>query len=151
MVCEITETSKKAEYARRILELLPEWFEIPETREQYIRDCGTRPFFAAFTDGEPSGFLSLKETGRETVEIAVMGVLKAYHRRGIGQALVARSKAYAADHGYEFMQVKTVQPGVYEEYDQTNRFYRAVGFKELEVLPEIWGPENPCQIYIMKL
>ena len=49
------------------------------------------------------------------------------------------------------MQVKTVRMGVYEDYDITNRFYRACGFKEFEVIPELWGEENPCQIYVMYL
>ena len=53
--------------------------------------------------------------------------------------------------GYQFMQVKTVKMGMYEDYDETNRFYLACGFKELEVITEIWGEDNPCQIYIMAL
>ena len=36
-------------------------------------------------------------------------------------------------------------------YDATNRFYLALGFKELEVFPELWGENNPCQIYVMAL
>ncbi len=49
------------------------------------------------------------------------------------------------------MQVKTVKMGVYEDYDRTNRFYLACGFRELEVINEIWGDDNPCQIYVMSL
>ena len=57
----------------------------------------------------------------------------------------------ASDAGYSFMQVKTVQMGMYPDYDITNRFYLACGFKELEVIKEIWGEENPCQIYVQYL
>ena len=49
------------------------------------------------------------------------------------------------------MQVKTVKLGVFPEYDQTNYFYRSMGFKEFEVIKEIWDEENPCQIYVMSL
>ena len=49
------------------------------------------------------------------------------------------------------MQVKTVKMGVYEDYDVTNRFYLSLGFAELEVIEELWGKENPCQIYVMSL
>ena len=80
-----------------------------------------------------------------------MGVRKEYHRQGIGKALFDAAKEYAIRAGYEFMQVKTVQMGFYEDYDRTNRFYQSLGFKELEVIPIIWGDENPCQIYIMYL
>ena len=53
--------------------------------------------------------------------------------------------------GYAFMQVKTVQMGKYPQYDRTNRFYRALGFKEFEVFPMLWDPGNPCQIYVLYL
>ena len=60
-------------------------------------------------------------------------------------------KKIAQEMGYQFMQVKTVKMGMYEDYDETNRFYLACGFKELEVITEIWGEDTPCQIYIMAL
>ena len=53
--------------------------------------------------------------------------------------------------GYEFLQVKTVRMGMYDDYDATNRFYISLGFKEFEVLPQIWDEANPCQIYVMGL
>ena len=148
---EVAAAGEKGRIARRILEALPEWFEVQETREAYIRNSEGWIFFAAYRGREPVGFLCLKETGRETVELAVMGVLKEYHRLGIGRALFLAARDRAGKAGYEFMQVKTVRMGMYEDYDRTNLFYRSLGFRELEVLPEIWGEETPCQIYIMSL
>lgn len=78
-----------------------------------------------------------------------MGVLKEYHRNGIGQSLFQRAKAAIREKGYSFIQVKTVQMGKYEEYDQTNKFYMALGFKEFEVFPTLWEEGNPCQVYVM--
>ena len=80
-----------------------------------------------------------------------MGVLKEYHRRGIGRSLFEAAKSAAAESGYSFLQVKTVRMGRYEEYDRTNRFYLSLGFKEFEVFPNLWDEQNPCQIYIMAL
>ncbi len=80
-----------------------------------------------------------------------MGVLKEYHHRGIGRNLFLMAKDIARDKGYSFMQVKTVQMGVYEDYDDTNRFYLSLGFKEFEVIKTLWDEENPCQIYVMSL
>ena len=80
-----------------------------------------------------------------------MGVLREYHRGGLGRKLFEEAKRIAAETGYEFMQVKTVQMGVYDDYDRTNRFYLACGFREFEVIKELWGEENPCQIYVMSL
>ena len=83
--------------------------------------------------------------------MAVMGVRKELHRRGIGRGLFEAAKAIAVSQGYSFMQVKTVQMGQYEEYDQTNRFYLSLGFKEFECFPTLWDEWNPCQIYVMSL
>ena len=95
------------------------------------------------------GFLYLKQTGKDTVELAVMGVLEEYHRKGIGKELFNRAKKAAKEMGYSFIQVKTVQMGKYESYDDTNQFYISLGFKELEVFPTLWDEWNPCQIYVM--
>ena len=80
-----------------------------------------------------------------------MGVLKEFHRKGLGRELFEEARKIAVKQGYSFMQVKTVQMGVYDDYDRTNLFYLSCGFKELEVIEEIWGKDNPCQIYIMYL
>ena len=149
---EMIETpEKKEQIARTVLEALTEWFEVPETREEYIRKSREQICFAAFAKDQPVGFLCLKETGRETVELAVMGVLKEHHRHGVGKALFQAAKSQAEKMGYALMQVKTVAMGCYPDYDETNRFYKAVGFMELEVIPVVWGDENPCQIYVMPL
>lgn len=137
--------------ARTILEALPDWFGIPEATEEYIADSKGRPFFCAYDGENPIGFLYLKETGRHTVELAVMGVLQEYHRKGCGSRLFDQAKQEAVRLGYSFIQVKTVQMGRYAIYDDTNCFYLSLGFKELEVFPTLWDECNPCQIYIMAI
>lgn len=147
----ITDAREKVAICRYILESLPSWFGIEEAREEYIRSSAEQPFFA-YMDGEtPVGFLCLKETGRDTVELAVMGVLPEHHRQGIGTILFSRAKNFALNQGYSFLQVKTVQMGRYDEYDKTNRFYLSLGFKEFEVFPTLWDKCNPCQVYVMAL
>lgn len=151
IIKQIESDSYKRSIARAILEALPDWFGIPESTEEYIVDSKGRPFFCAYSDDVPVGFLYLKETGRHTVELAVMGVLKEYHRQGVGRKLFAEAKNEAKQLGYSFIQVKTVQMGRYDIYDDTNRFYLSLGFKELEVFPTLWDECNPCQIYIMAI
>ncbi|WP_455530436.1 GNAT family N-acetyltransferase [Ruminococcus sp.] len=151
MIEHITDADTKRAVARKVLEALHDWFEVDESREKYIAESAGQTFIAAKESNEYVGFLCLKETGRETVELAVMGVLRDFHRSGIGMQLFEEGKRTAKAQGYEFMQVKTVKMGVYEDYDRTNRFYLACGFKELEVINEIWGDDNPCQIYVMSL
>ncbi len=151
MVVEIIDSNEKQAIARKVLEALTEWFEVEESREGYIKDCADWTFLAAKEDDNIMGFLCLKETGDATVELAVMGVMKEYHRNGAGRELVEKAKEVARAKGYEFMQVKTVKMGVYEDYDRTNLFYISCGFKELEVFPLYWDEANPCQIYITSL
>ena len=148
---EEVSADKKQSIAREILEALPDWFGIPESREQYIKESADQPFFVLFILDKPVGFLCLKETGKETVELCVMGVLKEYHRKGIGRKLFETARETAKRSGYSFMQVKTVQMGRYEDYDATNLFYLSLGFKEFEVFPNLWDEWNPCQIYVMAL
>lgn len=147
----ITDTMEKQRITRLILEALPDWFGIPEAREKYIMESSDKTFFCAYDNDKPIGFLYLKETGVDTVELYAMGVLPQFHRKGIGRDLFYEAKKSALETGHSFFQVKTVQMGKYKEYDNTNKFYRSLGFKEFEVFPTLWDEWNPCQVYVMAL
>ncbi len=151
MVIQVKNANEKEMISRQILEALPEWFGISKAREKYIKDSINQQFFVFVKDEKPIGFLCLKETGKDTVELSVMGVLKEFHRQGVGKQLFMSAKEKAIKDGYSFIQVKTVQMGHYNEYDHTNKFYRSLGFKEFEVFPTLWDKGNPCQIYVMAL
>lgn len=148
---QLTDGLEKQNVTRLILEALPDWFGIQEAREEYIAESANKMFFCAYDQDRPIGFLCLKETGKDTVEIYVMGVLMEFHRNGIGRKLFHEAKQAVGEKGYSFIQVKTVQMGKYKEYDKTNKFYISLGFKEFEVFPELWDEWNPCQIYVMDL
>ncbi|MCR5617910.1 MAG: GNAT family N-acetyltransferase [Clostridiales bacterium] len=147
----IEEPSERKRISRMILESLTKWFEVTESREQFIEGSADQLFWASFEDDIPTGFLCLKRTGKDTVELAVTGVLEGHQRMGTGRLLFEEAKKYAVSEGYSFMQVKTVRYGMYEDYDRTNDFYRSLGFKEFEVLEDLWDKDNPCQIYVMSL
>lgn len=151
MIRSIDDVNEKRRVARAVLEALEDWFGVPESREKYIADSAAQAFFAAYEGETPVGFLCLKPTGKDTVELAVMGVLKEYHRRGVGRALFEAARDHAAEAGFSFMQVKTVKMGVYPDYDRTNLFYQSLGFGEFEVFPMLWDEANPCQVYVMAL
>lgn len=137
--------------SRTILEALPDWFGIPEAREEYIVNSVNQQLFAAVKEEKTIGFLCLKQTGKDTVEVSVMGVLKEFHRHGIGRKLFMKAREKAIKDGFSFIQVKTVQMGQYDNYDNTNKFYISLGFKEFEILPTLWDEWNPCQVYVMAL
>lgn len=151
MIIEITDSIKKQEIASQILHALPDWFGLPESTAEYICQSAAMPFWADIENGSARGFIVLKPTSPYAAEIYVMGVAPQYHRMGIGRALVEAFCSYARSHGFGFAHVKTVQQGHYPEYDQTNAFYRSVGFHELECLPQLWDESNPCQLFVMAL
>ena len=147
----VVEPEARAAIAREVLLDLPEWFGIPEYTEKYIQTCATLPLWACEAEGKIAGFIAIQETSPYAVEIHVMGVKKAYHRSGIGRALFEAMRQFAKAQRYEFLHVKTVDAGHYPEYDDTRMFYETLGFRKLEVLPELWDPENPCLLMVMHM
>lgn len=149
MLKQIIDITTKESIASHILNQLPDWFGLPESTQNYVNESKNMPFWAYYADEKPVGFISLKATSPATAEIFVMGILKEYHRRGIGTLLWNAFLEYAKENGYEYIQVKTVRKGHYKEYDITNRFYESLGFKELECFPTLWDENNPCQVYVI--
>ena len=52
LIERITDKKKKQDITRHILEALPEWFEVEQSREQYSRECADWLYFAAVDDGK---------------------------------------------------------------------------------------------------
>ena len=127
MVQEIEAPDARAAIAREVLEALPDWFGIPESREAYIRDSRAQPFWADLEGDTAQGFLALKETSPYTAELAVMGVLPEYHRRGIGRALFAAAKEWAGDHGGRKLYISA------HSAVESQAFYKAMGCVEAQV------------------
>lgn len=151
MIIQVENNKEKEMISRTILEALPDWFGLPEAREEYIVNSVNQQFFAAVKEEKTIGFLCLKQTGKDTVEVSAMGVLKEFHRHGIGRKLFMKAREKAIKDGFSFIQVKTVQMGQYDNYDNTNKFYISLGFKEFEIFPTLWDEWNPCQVYVMAL
>lgn len=149
MITKIENKEIKQNICLQILEALPEWFEVSESRINYAKACRELPLWADVEEDLVRGFIAMKETSRYAVEIYVMGVKKEFHRLGIGRKLFEAFYTYAKEKGYEFIQVKTVRQGMYVDYDLTNLFYQGVGFRELECIEELWDEANPCQVYVM--
>ena len=147
----VADPEARAAIAREVLHDLPEWFGIPEYNEAYIQKCAGLPLWVCEEGGETAGFIAILETSPYAAEIHVMGVKKSYHRAGIGRAMFEAMRQFAKSVGYEFLHVKTVDAGLYPEYDDTRMFYEALGFRKLEVFPELWDPENPCLLMVMHI
>lgn len=147
----IEDKNLKEKIAQDILTKLPEWFGLPDSTREYIKDSMDMPFFAYCKDDKYVGFATLNETSPYAAEIYVIGILKEYHRQKIGEKLFKAFYDYAKKKNYEFIQVKTVDAGHYEEYDRTRLFYEHLGFKKLEVFPTLWDEWNPCLLMVMSI
>ncbi len=141
----VTETSEKEKIARKILQALPEWFGIEDATEEYIKTSKDLPFFAVYHERQPIGFIVLRLHNPYTAEIYVMGILKEFHRKGLGKVLIDEAKTFCLKNRMEILTVKTLDVSREDKaYDQTRRFYESVGFKPLEVFPTLWDERNPC-------
>lgn len=150
----VIEEVKDAEYkmavVAEVLKDLPEWFGIPESTQAYIEGAKNLQVWAAYQESDLAGFVSLSYCSEDCAEIDCLGVKKAHQGRGIGSQLLATLGSEASKN-VDFLRVKTVAEGSNKDYDRTNVFYRSLGFKKLEIFPQLWGPQNPCQILIKKI
>ena len=143
------ENQKKAVVAE-VLKDLPEWFGIPESTQAYIEGITDLQVWAAYQESDLTGFVSLSYSSEDCAEIDCLGVKKAYQGRKIGSQLLATLESKARKK-VDYLQVKTMAESSNKDYDRTNVFYRSLGFKKLEIFPQLWGSQNPCQILIKKL
>ena len=148
MITLITDKTQIENITTDIINNLHNWFEDPTANQNYIKTSKNAIFFADIEETS-QGFITLVPTSKYTLELNIMGVKLEFQRQGIGKKLFETAKKHAKELGYEYIQVKTVKQGIYSEYDATNKFYQNLGFRELEVIPEIWDENNPCQLYIM--
>jgi GNAT superfamily N-acetyltransferase len=135
-----------------IIDSLPEWFGMPESNAQYVRDIDGLPTFIAFDEGQAIGFVTAKLNNVYTAELVVMGVLPDFQHQGIGRALLIQMEAYLRRSHVEYIHVKTLGPSHPDPYyAETRYFYHAVGFRPLEEFKGIWNEDNPCLIMVKAL
>ena len=138
-------TPDRAAACEAIGRALPAWFGIEEGLEDLRHCVETQEGFVAVADGETVGFVSLVVHFPETWEITWMAVHPAWHRRGIGRWLVEAAVERCRAEGATTLLVKTLadtHPS--PEYARTRAFYAAMGFRRLDVFPDLWGSHNPC-------
>ena len=147
---EVKDENQKKAVVAEVLKDLPEWFGIPESTQAYIEGATTLQVWVAYQESDLTGFVSLSYSSEDCAEIDCLGVKKGHQGRGIGSQLLANLESEAGKQ-VDYLQVKTVAEGSNKDYDRTNVFYRSLGFKKLEIFPQLWGPQNPCQILIKKM
>lgn len=129
----------------RILPLLPTWFGVSEANEDYIKTAETHPGVIASIDDDDVGMTTLKHHNPYAAEIYLMAVKPAFHRAGIGRAMLRTVEAQLAVDGVEFLQVKTLSASRPDAgYSRTRAFWLSCGFRPLEEFPTLWDPSSPA-------
>ncbi len=143
--------NEKTSITLEIMNALPEWFSPPEdilNKSVLHRDY---PFIAAYDHSKAVGFAALKVHNQYTADVYNFGVLREYHRMGIGHQLMEACVRYCRENHYQFLTVKTLdESAVYEPYNGTRAFYRKEGFYPLEVFTTFWDEDNPC-LFMVKV
>lgn len=98
----ILDAESKQSIVREILEALPERFGVAEEREEYISCSAGQICLAATNNGKAVGVVCLKETGKDTVGLAVMGVLEEFRQEGVGKELFDFAREIAREKGCKF-------------------------------------------------
>ncbi|MBA3379253.1 MAG: GNAT family N-acetyltransferase [Chloroflexia bacterium] len=133
----------------RLARALPAWFGIEEGLQD-LRHCAeSQPGFVALHRADVIGFVTLDQPFPETREITWMAVAPDLRRNGVGRALIGAVIDDARASRARLLHVKTLADShPSPEYAQTRAFYCAMGFERLLVLPDLWGPQNPCLLMV---
>lgn len=149
---KVENQDEKTRITLEIMNALPEWFSPPEdivSKSVIHRDY---PFFVAYFENKAVGFAALKIHNRYTADIYNFGILREYHRMGIGHNLLEYCVQWCKVNSFIFLTVKTLdESAVYEPYKGTRAFYKKEGFYPLEVFTTFWDEENPCLFMIKVL
>ena len=128
-----------------VLATLPDWFGFPDSVAAYVDAAETSPTVVATVAGRDCGVLTLRLHSPYAAEIVVMGVLPERHRAGIGSAMLEAAESWLAGRDIAYLQVKTLSPRHPDTgYAATRAFYFGCGFRPLEEMPELWGPDQPA-------
>jgi ribosomal protein S18 acetylase RimI-like enzyme len=128
-----TITSDLAEtLCRDITADLPEYFGLPEVNEHYAIGVRSRINLAACAGEEYVGLISIDFPYPENANIYWMGILRQYHRTGIGKTLSDKAFRQAQNRGAKTISVETLSPEEADDnYLKTYQFYKSLGFAPL--------------------
>jgi N-acetylglutamate synthase-like GNAT family acetyltransferase len=128
-----------------ILRSVPEWFGIEASIVEYVGAIERMPTILAMHGEQAIGFMTLEPHFPSSAELHVLAIRPAWHRRGVGTALLAATEALARSSGVRYLQVKTLSPRREDEhYGRTRLWYEAMGFQPLTEFLTLWGEALPC-------
>lgn len=116
----------------------PEYFGIDEANKKYAEGVKSCKNYACFIDEKPVGLLSLASPYPGTADIYWLGLMKAYHQKGIGSHMLNGVLNKALSKDIQSVTVETLSPSVQNEpYLKTYSFYEKNGFRPMfDLKPE---------------
>ncbi|MBT3273983.1 MAG: GNAT family N-acetyltransferase [Spirochaetales bacterium] len=143
---------KKHQICDRILRNLPEWFGIEEAIVDYADTVRSLPFVTASDGKNVIGFCAIKVHYGINADLYVLGIIKKYHRLGIGTRMLAFTEGYMRENRIPYLTVKTLSERHPDKnYADTRAFYKHFGFQPFEELLSLWGEANPCLNLLKKV
>lgn len=138
--------------AERILRTLPAWFGDEASLRQYAANTGHLFTFVAEDAGKPLAFVSLRKHFSQSWEIDCIAVTASSRMTGVGRLLHSHVERWLRDQGATLLQVKTLaESHPSAEYAQTRKFYTRLGYRPLEVFPDLWAPHLPVLVMVKEL
>lgn len=129
---EIISPNLAEELCRKITASLPEYFGLPEVNEHYAIGVRSKINLAAKVGEEYVGLISIDFPYPENPNIYWMGILRKFHRAGIGKILLKEAFYEAQNRGAKTISVETLSPKEADEnYLKTYNFYKSLGFSPL--------------------
>lgn len=148
---KVENLDEKTRITLEIMNALPEWFSPSEDIVNKSVIHREYPFIAVFDGDRAIGFAAIKIDNIHTADIYNFGILREYHRMGIGHRLMEACVKDCKERHYKFLTVKTLDESAeYEPYNGTRAFYKKEGFYPLEVFTCVWDEENPC-LFMLKV
>ncbi|MBS1992664.1 MAG: GNAT family N-acetyltransferase [Cyanobacteria bacterium SZAS LIN-2] len=137
-----------------ILRTLPEYFGFESAIVDYCenaRDEKYTTFVALSENADAMGFAMMVLNSDTTAELWVMGVLPAFHSRGIGARLVEAVETEARKRACKYLLVKTIGPSQNDpNFLKTFKFYLKQGFELLMECDFLWAGSS-CALLLKKL
>jgi ribosomal protein S18 acetylase RimI-like enzyme len=142
-----------ADQCAALLATVPEWFGIPASNTNYLRNLSILPSWVALAETRVVGAITLEQHFPTSYEVHFMAVRRDLHRRGVGRALLSHLESEAVLRGGGWLHVKTLAPSDPDEfYARTRAFYQAMGFTPLFASETLFGdPQNPALVLVKLL
>lgn len=124
-----------------VVRSLPEWFSYPGALDDVEAASRVQEGFVARLDGRVIGFITIRPSFAECLEITYLAVHATFRRKGIGRRLIRTVAKLCEERDIDSICLLTLGPTTESRfYRETVEFYRTQGFWRVRELQNAeWG------------